>query len=44
MNELLDKVWREYTEAMMTSASDVEEKWRTWEAVLEQFLRRLERS
>ena len=42
--ELLDSTFAEYMKAMRNEASDVEVKYKTYAAVLELFIRRLERS
>ncbi len=44
MNELLDRAFAEYVRATLDNAPDVEAKYKTWAAVLENFLRRLERA
>ena len=44
IEDLLKKVWREYTEAMMQGTPDVEAKYRTYACVFENYLRRLETS
>ena len=44
MNTLLDKVWKEYIDAMMNSDDDVESKYRTYADVFENYIRQLERT